>query len=318
VTVLDGIKERVGNRAKVLYSEGCKITIGGSWGEDPVVPSDPEEDRKQIAEAVEVAKQADVVVLAIGGNEQTSREAWSRQHMGDRTSLDLIGRQEDLVKAIVATGRPVVVFLFNGRPLSINYVAQNVPVIFECWYLGQETGRAVAEVLFGDFNPGGKLPISVPRSVGHLPAFYNYKPSARRGYLWDDASALFDFGYGLSYTSFEISAPKLAKKQIGRKDPTRVTVSVKNTGKREGTETVQMYIRDLVSSVTRPVKELKGFQKVSLKPGENKTVTFEITPSALSFYDINMKYVVEPGDFEIMVGNSSRDADLQKVVLIVK
>jgi beta-glucosidase len=318
VTVLDGIKERVGSRANVPYSEGCKITIGGSWGEDPVVPSDPEEDRTQIAEAVEVAKQADVIVLAIGGNEQTSREAWSRAHMGDRTSLDLIGRQEDLVKAMVATGKPVIVFLFNGRPLSINYVAHNVPVIFECWYLGQETGRAVAEVLFGDFNPGAKLPISVPRSVGHLPAFYNYKPSARRGYLWDDASALFDFGYGLSYTSFEISAPKLTKKQIGRKDSTRVTVSVKNTGKRQGTETVQMYIRDLVSSVTRPVKELKGFQKVSLKQRESKTVTFEITPSALSFYGINMKYVVEPGDFEIMIGNSSRDADLQKVVLTVK
>ncbi len=318
VTVLDGIKQRVGNRAKVLYSEGCKITIGGSWGEDNVVPSNPEEDRKQIAEAVEVAKQADVIVLAIGGNEQTSREAWARTHMGDRTSLDLIGRQEDLVKAMVATGKPIIVFLFNGRPLSINYVAQNVPVIFECWYLGQETGRAVAEALFGDLNPAGKLPISVPRSVGHLPAFYNYKPSARRGYLWDDVSPLYEFGYGLSYTSFEISAPKLTKKQIGRKDSTRVTVSVRNIGKREGTETVQMYIRDSVSSVTRPVKELKGFQKVTLPPGDTKAVAFDITPDLLSFYDVNMKYVVEPGDFEIMIGNSSRDADLQKVVLTAK
>ena len=147
MTVLDGIKERVGDRAKVLYSEGCKITIGGSWGEDQVVPSDPEEDRKQIAEAVEVAKQADVIVLAIGGNEQTSREAWARNHMGDRTSLELIGRQEELVKAMLATGKPVVVFLFNGRPLAINHISQNVPVIFECFYLGQETGYAVADVL---------------------------------------------------------------------------------------------------------------------------------------------------------------------------
>ena len=317
VSVLDGIKERVGKRAKVLYSEGCKITIGGSWGEDTVVPSDPEEDRKQIAEAVEVAKQADVIVLAIGGNEQTSREAWALSHMGDRTSLDLIGRQEELVKAMLGTGKPVIVFLFNGRPLSINYVSKNVPVIFECFYLGQETGYAVADVLFGTHNPGGKLPISVPRSAGHLPAFYNYKPSARRGYLFDEVSPLYAFGYGLSYTTFEIGEPKLAKKQIRRKDSTRVSVSVKNTGNRAGTETVQMYIRDLVSSVTRPVKELKAFQKISLKPGESKNVTFEITPDLLSFYDIHMKYVVEPGDFEIMAGNSSRGQDLKKVVLRV-
>jgi len=318
VTVLDGIKQRVGNRAKVLYSEGCKITIGGSWGEDPVVPSNPEEDRKQIAEAVEVAKQADVIVLAIGGNEQTSREAWSRDHMGDRTSLDLIGMQEELVKAMMATGKPVIVFLFNGRPLSINYIAQNVPVIFECWYLGQETGHAVAEVLFGDFNPGGKLPITVPRSVGHLPVFYNYKPSARRGYLWDDAKPLFAFGYGLSYTAFSIKNVRLEKTKIKTNGSTRVSADVTNTGKRDGAEVVQMYIRDLVSSVTRPVKELKGFQKVTLRPGETKSVAFDITPDLLAFYDVKMKYIVEPGDFEIMVGNSSRDEDLQKVVLTAK
>jgi len=318
VTVLDGIKERVGKHAKVLHSEGCKITIGGSWGEDQVVPSDPAEDREQIAEAVEVAKQADVIVLAIGGNEQTSREAWALTHMGDRTSLDLIGRQEELVKAMLATGKPVVVFLFNGRPLSINYVSQHVPVIFECFYLGQETGYAVADVLLGNHNPGGKLPITIPRSVGHLPAFYNYKPSARRGYLFDDVTPLYPFGFGLSYSNFEIGAPMLAKKQISRKDSTTVSVSVKNNGNRAGTETVQMYIRDLVSSVTRPVKELKGFQKVSLNPGEAKTVKFEITPDSLAFYDIHMKYVVEPGDFEIMLGSSSRDGDLQKVILTVK
>jgi len=257
-------------------------------------------------------------VLAIGGNEQTSREAWARTHMGDRTCLNLIGRQEELVGAMLKTGKPVIVFLFNGRPLSINYVNETVPVIYECFYVGQETGYAVADVLLGNHNPGGKLPITIPRSVGHLPAFYNYKPSARRGYLFDDVSPLYAFGYGLSYTTFTISAPKLSKTKIGRKDSTSVSVSVKNTGSRAGTETIQLYIRDLVSSVTRPVKELKGFQKVSLKPGESKTVTLEITPDSLSFYDINMDYVVEPGDFEIMVGNSSRDEDLQKVVLTVK
>jgi beta-glucosidase len=318
VTVLDGIKQKVGNRAKVVYSEGCKITIGGSWNQDEVVPSDPEEDRKSILEATAVAKDADVIVLSIGGNEQTSREAWMLNHMGDRTSLDLIGRQDELVKAMLATGKPVIVFLFHGRPNSINYVSQNVPVIYECWYLGQETGRAVADVLFGDYNPGGKLPISIPRSVGHVPVFYNHKPSARRGYLFDDVSPLYPFGYGLSYTTFAIKNPRLTKSTIKRDGSTSVVVDVTNTGKREGTEVVQMYIRDLVSSVTRPIKELKGFRKVRLKPGESTTVKLDITPDHLSFYDINMKYVVEPGDFEIMVGNSSRDKDLQKLTLHVK
>jgi beta-glucosidase len=317
ITVLQGIREKVGKRAKVLYSEGCKITVGGNWNQDAVVASDPEEDRKQIAEAVKVAKKADVIVLAIGGNEQTSREAWGLNHMGDRTSLDLIGRQDELVKAMVALGKPVIVFLFNGRPNSINYVAENVPVIYECWYLGQETGRAVADVLFGDYNPGGKLPISVPRSVGHLPVFYNYKPSARRGYLFDDVSPLFAFGYGLSYTSFSISEPRLQKKKMGRDGSTRLLVDVTNTGNREGTETVQLYIRDVVSSATRPVKELKGFKKVRLAAGASETVAFEITPEMLKFYDVNMNYVVEPGEFVLMVGNSSRDQDLKKVTLQV-
>jgi beta-glucosidase len=211
----------------------------------------------------------------------------------------------------------VIVFLFYGRPLSINSVAENVPVIYECWYLGQETGRAVADVLFGDCNPGGKLPISVPRSAGHLPVFYNYKPSARRGYLFDDVSPLYAFGFGLSYTSFAIENPRLKKKKIRTKESTQVLVDVTNTGKRAGAEVVQLYIRDLVSSVTRPVKELKGFKKVWLQPGERVTVTLEITPALLAFFDVNMKFVVEPGDFEIMVGTSSRDADLQKMILQV-
>jgi len=318
VTVLGGIRAKVrGSGVKVHYSEGCQITLGGSWNQDEVIASDPEADRKQIAEAIEVAKQADVIVLATGGNEQTSREAWSLKHMGDRTSLDLIGRQEELVKAMLATGRPVIVFLFNGRPLSINYLSQHVPVIFECWYLGQETGRAVADILFGDYNPGGKLSITIPRSAGHLPAYYNYKPSARRGYLFDDVSPLYPFGFGLSYTTFAFENVRLKKKKIGLKDSTQVLVDVTNTGERAGTEVAQMYIRDCVSSVTRPVKELKGFQKIWLRPGETRTVALDITPESLAFYNIHMKYIVEPGEFEIMVGSSSRDADLQKVILTV-
>jgi beta-glucosidase len=317
-SLLEGIRSKVGKRVQVSYCEGCKITVGGSWNQDLVAPSDPEEDRKQIQEAVKVARQADVIVLAIGGNEQVSREAWTLQHMGDRTRMDLMGQQQELVTAMLTTGKPVIVFLFNGSPLSIQYLKENVPVIFECWYLGQECGHAVADVLFGDFNPGGKLPITIPRSVGHLPAFYNYKPSARRGYLFDDVSPLYPFGFGLSYTTFAIKNVRLAKKKIRRDESTRVLVDVTNTGKRAGAEVVQMYVRDCVSSVTHPVKELKGFQKISLQPGETQTVVLDITPESLVFYDIHMKYVVEPGEFEIMAGNSSRDTDLQKVILTVE
>jgi len=317
-SVLAGIRGRVGDSVKVLYSEGCKITVGGSWNKDAVEASDPAEDRRQIAEAVKVARKADVIVLAIGGNEQTSREGWAKTHLGDRASLDLLGRQEELVKAMLATGKPVVALLFNGRPLSIRLLSEQVPVIFECWYLGQETGQAVAEVLLGDHNPAGKLPITVPRSAGHLPVFYNYKPSARRGYLFDDVSPLYPFGYGLSYTTFAFANPRLEKPVIRRGQSTRLLVDVTNTGARQGDEVVQMYIRDLVSSVTRPVKELKGFQKIALAPGETKTVSLDLTPESLAFYDVNMRYVVEPGDFEIMVGNSSRDGDLRKVILTVK
>ncbi len=318
ITVLDGIKARVGSAAEVLYSEGCKITIGGSWTEDAVTPSDPDEDRRQIAEAVRVASRADVIVLAIGGNEQTSREAWSLKHMGDVTSLDLVGRQNELVAAMLGAGKPVVALLFNGRPMSATYVSEHVPAILECWYLGQETGRAVAEVLFGDFNPGGKLPITVPRSAGHVPAFYNHKPSARRGYLFDDVSPLYPFGFGLSYTTFRVADVRLERSAIGRSESTCVMATVTNTGPRAGTEVVQMYIRDRVSSVTRPVKELKGFTKVFLEPGATTTVSLDITPESLAFYDIDMNNVIEAGEFEIMVGTSSRAEDLRTVMLEVK
>ncbi|HTE45618.1 MAG TPA: glycoside hydrolase family 3 N-terminal domain-containing protein [Gemmatimonadaceae bacterium] len=318
VTVLDGIRARVSESVNVWYSEGCKITIGGSWSGDEVVASDPDEDRRQIAEAIAVAKRADVIVLAIGGNEQTSREGWSRTHLGDRTSLDLVGRQNELVDAMVATGKPVVVLVFNGRPLSITHLSETVPAILECWYLGQETGIAVADVLFGDVAPGGKLPISIPRSVGHLPVFYNYKPSARRGYLFDDVTPLYPFGFGLSYTTFSVRDVRLANATMRVGDSTRVSADVTNTGGVQGTEVIQMYIRDCVSSVTRPVKELKGFKQVSLRPGETTTVQLEITADSLAFYDIDMNYVVEPGEFTIMVGTSSRDEDLQCVTLRVE
>lgn len=318
ITVLQGIRDRIGDSVEVLYHEGCKITIGGSWYQDEVILSNPDDDRKSIAQAVEVAKRADAVVLAIGGNEQTCRESWGLKHLGDRASLDMVGLQDELVNAITATGKPVIAVLFNGRPLSIRNLTEKVPVIFECWYLGQETGRAIAETIFGDINPGGKLPITIPRSVGHIPAYYNHKPAARRGYLFDDVTPLYPFGFGLSYTQFHISCPRLKECVIGKNESTVVLADVTNTGPRAGDEVVQMYIRDKVSSVTRPVKELKGFQRITLSPGETKTISMEITPEHLAFYNIDMKYVVEPGVFEIMVGNSSRDQDLQRVALRVK
>ena len=316
-TVLEGIKARVGDSVEVLYHEGCKITVGGSWEEDEVVLSDPQEDRKSIQEALEVAEEADVIILAVGGNEQTSREAWEANHMGDRTDLQMVGLQDELVDAVSATGKPVIAFLFNGRPLAVRNLSEKAAALFECWYLGQTTGEAVAEVLFGDTNPGGKLPITIPQSVGHVPAYYNYKPSARRGYLFDTTDPLYPFGYGLSYTEFEFGEPQLLQTAIPEDGSTRLSVDVTNTGETSGDEVVQMYIRDKISSVTRPVKELKGFQRISLEPGETKTVALEIGPGHLAFWNIDMEYVVEPGEFEIMVGNSSRDQDLQTVILTV-
>ena len=292
--------------------------MGGSWNDDAVTPSDPEEDKKLIKEAVETAKNADTVILVLGGNEQTSREAWNKDHMGDRPDLNLVGMQNDLAKAMLELGKPVIAVLFNGRPLSINYLNDNVPAILECWYLGQEAGSAVADVLFGDYNPSGKLPISFPRSAGHVPCYYNRKPSARRGYLFDKISALYDFGFGLSYTSFEFSNINLDKTSILKGESVKVHVEVKNTGEREGKEVVQLYIRDVFSSVTRPVKELKGFSKIDLKPGETKKVTFTISPDLLAFTKVDMTYGVEPGDFQIMLGNSSRDEDLLKLTLTVE
>jgi beta-glucosidase len=315
-TVLEGIRERAGAGVEVVYHEGCKITIGGSWWQDEVTPNDPVEDRRTIAEAVKLAADADVVVLAVGGNEQTSREAWMGNHLGDRTNLDMVGLQDELVDAIAATGTPVVAFVFNGRPLSINNLAAKAAVVFECWYLGQEMGRAVAAVLFGDANPGGKLPMTIPKSVGHVPAFYNHKPSARRGYLFDEAKPLFPFGFGLSYTKFDFGPPRLERAKIGRDHSTRVLVDVTNAGARPGEEIVQLYIRDRVSSVTRPVKELKGFQRITLAAGETQTVALDITPDRLALWNIDMEFVVEPGEFSIMVGPNS--AGLQSTTLTVE
>jgi len=308
VSVLQGIKDKVGSSAEVLYSEGCKITESDpDWNADKVVLGDPALNAKRIEEAVKIAQQADVVILAIGGNEQTSREAWAANHPGDRDNLDLLGNQDDLVKAILATGKPTIAFLQHGRPNSINYVSENVPAIVEGWYLGQEGGTAIADVIFGDYNPAARLPITVPRSVGQLPDYYYQKPAAKREYLAASTSPLFPFGWGLSYTTFKYSNVRMAPDTIGPMGKTRVSVDVTNTGTLRGDEVAQLYIRQDVSSVTRPVKELRGFQRLSLNPGETKTVSFTLGFNELAFLNRDMKRVVEPGSFTIMVGGNSVD-----------
>ena len=315
ISILDGIRKKVGGQIQVLYAEGCKITredFSGQgwrgWHEDASEPPDEAEDKNLISQAVETACQAEVVLLVIGENESVCREAWSERHRGDRDSLDLPGRQDELVRKVVETGVPVVVLLINGRPLSVNYVAEKANALFEGWYLGQEGGAAFADALFGDVNPGGRLPITFPRSVGQLPTYYNHKPSADRSYLWADSTPLFPFGYGLSYTTFEYGNLQITPAKIKPDGQAVVSVEVINTGKHSGDEVVQLYIHDVITeSVTRPVKELKGFQRITLRPGQRQKVDFRITPEHLSFLNETMQRVVEPGIFEIMVGSSSTD-----------
>jgi beta-glucosidase len=319
VSVLQGIKDKVGSASTVLYSEGCKITeTFPVWEEDKVVLGDPTLNAKRIEEAVRVAQKAEVVILALGGNEQTSREAWAVNHQGDRDSLDLLGNQDDLVKAILATGKPTVVFLQHGRPNSINFIAEHVPAILEGWYLGQEGGTAVADVLFGDYNPGGKLPITVPRSVGQLPDYYYQKPSAKREYLGTTPKPLFPFGWGLSYSTFKYANAHAVPEAIGPQGQTKVSVDVTNTGAVRGEEVVQLYIRQEISSVTRPVKELRGFRRIAINPGETRTVELTLGFDELSYLNRDMHRVVEPGVFNIMVGGNSDELMETKLNVIDK
>ena len=280
------------------------------------MPAVPKLDEKRISDAVEVLSEADIGIVVVGENEQTSREGWSNNHLGDRDNLDLFGRQDELVSRLLALGKPVLVILLHGRPNSINFIKEHIPAILDGWYLGQEGGIAMAEILFGDYNPAGRLPITVPRSVGQLPDYYYQKPSARRPYLFTDNSPLFPFGYGLSYTKFNYSNVRVEPSSISVNGTAKVSVDVTNAGSRAGDEVVQLYIRDEVSSVTRPIKELKGFERVSIKAGETRTVTFQIGPEELPFYNREMKRIVEPGTFKIMVGPNS--ADLTSVPLEVK
>lgn len=318
INVLEGIQARLGEGVRVVHHEGVRLTnpVPSDWGSDDITQAPREENLRLIREAARAARRADAIVLVIGGSSAESREAWSLNHLGDRASIELLGEQEELAEAMFNLGKPVIVVLINGRPQSISEnIRARAHAIVEGWYLGQEAGTAMAQVLFGDANPGGKLPVTIARHAGQLPHFYNSKPSARRGYLFEDHDPLYPFGFGLSYTSFEISLPRLSADTIAIDAAVDVSVDVRNTGARAGDEVVQIYVRDLVSSVTRPLKELKAFKRVTLQPGETTTVTLRLDSTAFRFWDADMARVVEPGQFEIMAGPNS--VDLQKVTLTV-
>jgi len=305
VSLLEGVRARLKGKADVVHAQGVFITQSEDRSANEVLLADPARNRDLIAEAVTVASTADVILLAVGDTEQTSREGYAKTHLGDRTSLDLLGEQNALFAAMKATGKPVIVVAINGRPPSWPSVTAQANAVLECWYVGQEGGTAIAEALFGDINPGAKLPVTVARSTGQLPVFYDAKPSARRGYLFDTTAPLFPFGFGLSYTKFEIGAPRLSSAKIGIAGSVTVSVDVANVGARAGDEVVQLYVRDQVSSVARPILELKGFERVTLAPGERRTVQFTLGPDAFRFFDIAMREVVEPGLFDISVGADS-------------
>lgn len=317
ITVLQGMKEVAGSTVRILHARGSNLDAdslfeerAGMFGKSLRRDSRPAD--VMIKEAVDIAYQSDVVVVAAGESAEMSGESSSR------TSIEIPQVQKDLIHALLKTGKPVVLVLFTGRPLAIKWESENVPAILNVWFGGSEAGYAIADVLFGDVNPSGKLTTTWPQNVGQIPLFYNHKNTGRplqgewfqkfkSNYLDVTNEPVYPFGYGLSYTSFSYSDLKLSSNYLKSNQTLTASVNVTNTGKYTGKEVVQLYIRDVIGSVTRPVKELKGFQKIELKPGETKNITFKVTPEDLKFYNYDLKYDWEPGEFEIMIGTNSRD-----------
>jgi beta-glucosidase len=308
VSLLEGVRAAVSPGTRVTYAEGAKLVTSQRSFLVPLVYNTA--DRSGFAAAVEAARAADVVLLAVGEDAYQTGEGRSQADIG------LKGLQDELLRAVVAANKNTVVVLMNGRPLTIGHVADAVPALVESWLLGSQSGHAIADVLFGDYNPTGKLPVSFPRVIGQEPLYYGRKntgrPGPESGVTWShftDVSndPLYPFGFGLSYSTFSYSEPKLSAAEIGRDGTLQVTVTVTNTGARAGAETVQLYVRDLVGSVTRPVKELKGFERVELKPGEARDVRFTITPADLAFYTARGRWEAEAGGFTVFVGGNSRD-----------
>lgn len=303
-TVLEGFKNYVEKSTQILYSKGCNIN---------------DQDKTGFKDAINKAKKSDVIILCVGENRDMSGEACVR------STLDLPGVQEELAKELLKTGKPIIAVLMNGRPLSINWLNENANAILETWFAGTMAGDAIAKVLFGDYNPSGKLPVTFPRTVGQVPIYYNHKNTGRPGDLNDHFTSkyldlpltpLYPFGFGLSYTTFEYSGLNLSKNKFTAEDSIQVSVKVKNTGRYDGEEVVQMYVQDLVGSVTRPVKELKGFKKIMLKRGEEKTVGFTIHEKDLRFTAADMKFKSEPGLFKVYVGTNSSDVSELQFELI--
>jgi beta-glucosidase len=311
VSLLEGVKKRVGDKAEVVFAQGMHITQSEEREADDVRLGDPAKNRALIAEAAALARSSDVVLLAIGDTEQTSREAYSTNHLGDRSSLDLVGDQNALLDALHETGKPIVVLAINGRPPSYPNVVAKARAILEFWYPGQEGGTAMAEAIFGDWNPGAKLPVTVARDVSQVPIYNSERATPRLGE--GDRTPLFPFGFGLSYTRFELAAPNLSVKKIRAGESVVVEVPVRNSGTREGDEVVQVYVHPQRPSHAQPVKRLAGFTRVTLKPGESRTVRITLEAKAFRIRDALMKETIEPGLFDILAGPNSRD--LQATVL---
>jgi len=294
VTVLTGIKNKVSKETSIYYARGCGISDGSKDG---------------FKEALEAAEKSDVVIAVVGERSGLSNDDVSGEHR-DRADIRLPGVQEELIEMLCETGKPVVVVLVNGRPLSLRRIVDKCSAILEAWLPGEEGGNAVADVLFGDYNPGGKLPVSFPQHVGQIPVNYGRRRSSFGDYVFSSSKPLFPFGHGLSYTIFEYSSLSISPEKIGPAGRVEISFDVKNVGDKKGDEVVQLYIQDEVASVTRPAMELKGFKRVTLEPGEKKRVTFRLSVDQLAFYDQHMRFVVEPGRFKVMIGSSSEDIRL--------
>ncbi|UOF88708.1 glycoside hydrolase family 3 C-terminal domain-containing protein [Fodinisporobacter ferrooxydans] len=299
ISILEGIQEKVAADTKVLFAQGCNVTG---------------DDVEGISEAVEIAKQADIAIVVVGDKAGLT-DSCTTGESRDRADLNLPGVQEQLVKSVYETGTPVVVVLVNGRPLSMNWMAENVPAILEAWLPGEEGARAVADILFGDYNPGGKLPISVPRSVGQIPVYYYHKPSGGRSHWKGDyvemsTKPLYPFGFGLSYTEFSYANLRISNRQVPTQGTVEISLDIQNIGDRPGDEVVQLYIHDELASITRPVKQLKGFQRITLNAGETKTITFQLNVEQLGFYNEDLQYVIESGRINVLIGSSSEDIRL--------
>ena len=325
-SVLNGIKAYADKAGfSVQFAQGCRITSGNEGSNeietdasDDTQQADPQQNRQLIAQAVEAAGDVDAIIMCLGGNEATAREAYfAGDSRGDRDDLELIGEQNALAEALLALGKPTVTVLIHGRPLSPAYLATACPAILDVFYPGEEGGHAIAAILFGQVNPSGKLPVTLVRNVGQLPGFYYQKPTGKfRNYVFSDSTPLFPFGHGLSYTQFEIGAPILSQPSILNGDNVQVSVTVRNIGRRSGQEVVQLYIRDDIASLTRPVKQLTGFQKVTLEPGEIKVARFTLNAEDLGYRDARGRLVLEAGTFTIMAGRDSEN--LQSVNLQIR